>query len=83
MNLYIPVEGIRQAEASFNSSAASITRAFQGNTTANSSGSPSNDTVDLSSAVTGVITAKQDFLANVKVAQVEDNLTQSSFSLLA
>jgi flagellar hook protein FlgE len=83
MNLSIPVEGIRQAENSFSSSAASITRAFQANTSANSSGSPSSDTVDLSSAVTGLISAKQDFLANVHVAQVDDNLTRSSFSLLA
>ena len=82
MNLSIPVEGMQQAENSFNSSASSITKAFQGNNTAPGGGATSGDTVDLSTAVTGLITSKQEFLANVKVAQVEDNLTKSLFSLM-
>jgi flagellar hook protein FlgE len=82
MDLSIPVNGMQQAEGAFNSSATSIMRAFQGSTTTGGSAPTSGDTVDLSTAVTGLVTSKQDFQANVKVAQVEDSLTKSLFSLL-
>ena len=79
MDLSIPVGGIQTASAAFDSAARSIAQAFNGNSTPSSGG---GDSVDLSTAVAGLLASKTAFLANEQVALVEDSLTRTSFSVL-
>ncbi len=77
MDLSIPLGGIQNAEASFNANARSIVQGSLG-----AGGAAAGDSVDLSTAVVGLLSSSLSFQANVKVASVEDNLTQNQFSLL-
>jgi len=76
MDLSIPLGGIQNAEAAFDSNARSIVQDSVG------VASPHGDSVDLSTAVVGLLASSLSFTANVKAASVEDNLTQNQFSLL-
>jgi hypothetical protein len=77
MNLSIPLSGIQTADAAFDSAARSVVQAFAGGTPGQA-----EDSVSLSSAVTGLLTSSLDFTANVKVAIVEDNLDKNALSIL-
>jgi len=72
-----PLAGMNAAEASLNRTAASI--ANFGSNPQNASG---GDTVDLSTDMVNLIQARNDFAANVKAAQTEDQLTQSLLSIV-
>ncbi len=76
MDLSIPLGGIQEADSAFNSAATSISQ--------NSLSQPAGrgDSVDLSTAVVNLLQAKLSFIANVKVAGVEDNLTRNEINLL-
>jgi len=76
MDLSIPLGGIQNAEAAFDSNARSIIQDSVG------VASPHGDSVDLSTAVVGLLSSNLSFMANVKVAGIEDNLTQNEISLL-
>jgi len=77
MDLSIPLGGIRNAEAAFDSNARSI---VQGSL--NAGRSSAGDSVDLSTAVVGLLSSNLAFTANVKAASLEDNLTRNEISLL-
>ena len=68
----IPLAGMNAAEASLNRTAANIAN-FGGSAQGRSGG----DTVDLSADMIALIEARNNFGANVKVAQTEDQMTQS------
>jgi hypothetical protein len=78
MDLSIPLDGIQRAETALNSAAVSISQGSLGIAQPNGRG----DSVDLSTAVVNLLQSKLSFLANTKVASVEDNLTRSEISLL-
>jgi flagellar hook protein FlgE len=69
----IPLAGLNAATTSLNKVAANI---------ANYGGNPTGDSVDLSSDAVALIQAKNDFAANIKVAQTEDQLTKSLLSIV-
>jgi flagellar hook protein FlgE len=68
-----PLAGLNAATTSLNKIAANI---------ANYGGNPTGDSVDLSSDAVGLIQAKNDFAANIKVAHTEDQMTKSLLSIL-
>jgi flagellar hook protein FlgE len=65
-----PLSGMTRAETTVNQIA---TRLAQ----------PATDSVDLSTEMVSLMSAKNDFATNVKVAQTEDQMTQSALSILA
>ena len=77
MNFSIPLAGIQNAGASFDTAASAITRAF------NQTGAAAGDTADLSTQVAALLKSKLDFMASVNVALVENETNKSTFSLLA
>ena len=68
-----PLAGLNTATASLNKVAKNI---------ANYGGSPTGDSADLSGDAVALLQAKNDFVANLKVVQTEDQLTKSAFSIL-
>jgi hypothetical protein len=65
-----PLSGMAQAETSVNQIATRLTQ-------------PANDTVDLSAEMVALMQSRNDFAINLKLAQTEDQITQSAFSILA
>ena len=65
-----PLSGMLSAEATVNQIA---TRVAQ----------PASDTVDLSTEIVAMMAAKDSFAVDAKLAQTEDQMTQSALSLLA
>jgi hypothetical protein len=65
-----PLSGMTQAETSVNQIA---TRLAQ----------PANDTVDLSAEMVALMTARNSFAVDVKLAQAEEQMTQSALSVFA
>lgn len=82
MYLSTPLAGLRSADASFNTSAAAIVQAFNGATVGGSGAAGQSDRVDLSTDVAGLLKSHLDFEANVQVADVENSLNKSTFSVL-
>lgn len=83
MDLSIPLAGMQSAGVAFDSAAQSITRASNGGQpTQLGNAASQGDSADLSTAVAGLLKSKLDFIANEKVALVEDNLTKGSISVL-
>jgi flagellar hook protein FlgE len=72
-----PLAGMNAAEASLNRTASNI--ANFGGTPANA---PGGDTLDLSTDMIGLIEARNNFSANVKAAQTEDQMTQSLLKMI-
>jgi hypothetical protein len=70
----LPLAGISRAEASFDRAASNI---------ASFGSDGGGDTVDLSAAAVALIQARNNVAANVKVAQVEDQMAKSMLSLIA
>ncbi len=77
MDLSIPLGGLQKADQAFDSAASAITQSFNGNQ------GRQGDTAQLSDKVISLLSSKAAFKTNEKVAQVEDNLNQSTFSILA
>ena len=69
----IPLAGLNQAESSVNQIAAKVATV----------GFPQGDSVDLSSEAVSLIQAKNDFAANTKVIQAEDDMTKSLLNIAA
>jgi flagellar hook protein FlgE len=65
-----PLSGMTQAETSVNQIAARLAQ-------------PASDTVDLSSEMVSLIGARNEFATNAKVAETEDQMTESALSILA
>jgi flagellar hook protein FlgE len=65
-----PLSGMTRAETSVNQIA---TRLAQ----------PATDTVDLSTEMTSLMSARNNFATDAKVAETEDQMTQSALSILA
>lgn len=75
--LSIPLQGLSQASALFDSAATKVSRlATQG-----TSDTPA-DTVDLSAAAVQMIEAKNAFQANLNVAHSYDQLQQATLNIL-
>ncbi len=68
-----PLAGLNAATTSLNKVAQNM---------ANYGGSAAGDSVNLSSDAVTLLQAKNDFVANLKVAQTEDQLTKSALSIL-
>jgi hypothetical protein len=83
MDFSIPVAGRQTADAAFDSVANAVTQAFNGGQpTKLGDASNQGDSADLSSAVAALLKSKVDFIANEKLAIVEDSLTKSTLSVL-
>lgn len=65
-----PLSGMTQAETSVNQVATQLAK-------------PSNDSIDLSSEAVSLMTARDSFAIDVKVAQAEDQMSQSALSVIA
>jgi hypothetical protein len=83
MDLSIPAAGMSSASAAFDFAASAITQAFNNTGNSSSSSSATGDSVDLSTAVAGLLKSKLDFMANVNLEIVENHMNQSTFSVLA
>jgi len=69
----IPLSGLNQAESSVNQIASKVATV----------GFPQGDGVDLSSEAVSLIQAKNNFAANTKVIQTEDEMTKNLLNILA
>ena len=65
-----PLSGMTQAETSVNQIAARVAQ-------------PATDTVTLSADMVALMQSRNDFAIDVKLAQTEDQMTQSALSVLA
>lgn len=65
-----PLSGMTQAETSVNQVATQLAK-------------PANDSIDLSSEAVSLMTARDSFAIDVKVAQAEDQMSQSALSVIA
>jgi len=70
-------EGLNRAGSQFDKAASKIASA-----TAGSDADGSVDTVDLSGAMVGLLAAKDNFGANLKVAQTADRMEREAINLL-
>lgn len=66
----IPLSGMLQAESTVNQIATRVAN-------------PASDTVDLSAEMVSLMSARDSFSLGGKLAQVEDQMTQSALSVLA
>jgi len=69
----VPLAGMHQAEAQLNQT---------GSRVAGIGVTPAGDNVDLSAEMIAMMQARNNFAANTKVAQAEDQVTQSLLHLL-
>lgn len=71
-----PIQGLASAEASFNSAAEKISKAFVVN--------PQNpqDQVSLSDAMVALLNSKNDYEANLKSLKTRDEMTQRLLDVL-
>jgi len=84
MDFSTPTAGMQSASAAFDSAANAITQAFSNSASDPlSAGSTMGDSVDLSTAVAALLKSNLDFTANIKMAIVENQMNQSTFSILA
>ncbi len=74
----IALRGLDAAQADLDQAAGSIARA----TVPGSDAAPA-DTVDLSTAIVGLLTARQEFAANIKVLKTADEMERHALDLLA
>lgn len=81
MDLSMPLTGMQNAETAFETAASGITQAFSGYSQPPSGTTPA-DSVDLSTQVVNLLNSKNEFSANVHVAALENDLNQSTFSIL-
>ena len=83
MNLAIPAIGMQAASSDFEKAANGISKAFTGaGSNLLSVRSDTADSADLSTSVVSLLEAKNNFAANVKTAQVENEIIQSTFSII-
>jgi flagellar hook protein FlgE len=73
LDFNIPLAGMNRAESQLNQTAARL---------AGISGSPAGDTVDLSAEMISLIEARNNFAANTKTVQPEDEVTRSLLNVL-
>jgi hypothetical protein len=83
MNFAIPAAGMQSASAAFESAANGLNQAFQNAGNPLTSGSTIGDSVDLSAQMVSLLKSNLDFTANVKVEMVDNQMTQSTFSMIA
>jgi flagellar basal body rod protein FlgC len=65
-----PLSGMVQAETTVNQVASRLAK-------------PTNDTVDLSAEMVALMQARNSFAVDVRLAQAEEQMTQSALSVLA
>ena len=70
----IALGGLRAAESQFNKAASGVA--------ANSSGAGPADTVDLSSTAVALLSAKEDYGANLATVKVADEMSQQAIGLM-
>jgi hypothetical protein len=73
----IALDGLERAQQRFDTSATRLSRASLPQDT------PAVDSVDLSTAVVGLMTAQNDYKVNVKVAQTGDEMQRAVLDILA
>jgi flagellar hook-associated protein FlgK len=75
--LSTPIQGLSNAEASFNRAASNISKSFESN--------PQNpqDQVSLSDAMVSLLNSKNDYEANLKSLKTSDEMTKTVLDILA
>jgi len=83
MNIAIPAVGMQESISAFEQAAKGISRAFTA-AGPNPPGARSNtaDSADLNISAVSLLAAKDSFLANVKTAQVDNEIIQNTFSII-
>ena len=82
MNFSIPAAGMQSASAAFEAAANGINQAFAGGSNPLTNGSTLGDSVSLSTQVASLAKSSLDFQANVKMEIVDNEMSQSTFSMV-
>jgi len=82
MNSSIAAGGIQSASDAFESAANGMNQAFQSATNPLTAGSTLPDSVSLSTQVASLAKSSLDFQANVKMEIVDNEMSQSTFSIV-
>jgi hypothetical protein len=82
MNFSIAAAGMQSASAAFETAANGLNQVFQNGFNPMTAGSTMGDSVSLSSAMAGLMKSNLDFTANVKMEMVDNEMSQSSLSVL-
>jgi hypothetical protein len=83
MSFSIPAAGMQNADAAFESAANGLTQALQNSSNPLTAGSTMGDSFDISTQVASLAKSNLDFAANIKMELVENQMQQSTFSVLA
>ena len=73
---------MQAASAALETAANGLNQVFQNASNPLTSGSTMGDSVDLSTAMLGMLKSNLNFTANVKMAVVENSMARSTFSIL-
>ena len=82
MDFSIPAAGMQSASAAFEAAANGINQAFTGASNPLTKGSTLGDSVSLSTQVASLAKSSLDFQANVKMEIVDNEMSQSTFSMV-
>ena len=78
MDLSIAAAGMQAQSTAFDTAARGIARSF----VPSSGAEPQGDSVDLSASAVALLQAKTGFEANVKTAELEDDMMKSTLSMV-
>jgi hypothetical protein len=82
MNFSIPATGMQSASAAFEAAANGLNQVFQNASNPLTAGSTMSDSIDLSTQMVSLLKSNLDFTANVKMAEVENQMNQNTFSIV-
>jgi hypothetical protein len=83
MDMSIPAAGLQSASAALEAAANGLNQVFQNGFNPLTAGSTMGDSVDLSTQVVSLMKSNLDFEANVKLELIDNQINQSTFSLIA
>ena len=82
MDFSIPLGGMQAESTAFDAAARGIAHSFLPGSNSGTSHSTAADSLDLSASTVALLQAKVGFEANARLATVEDEMEQSTFSTL-
>jgi hypothetical protein len=82
MNFSIAAAGMQNASAAFESAANGLNQAFQSASNPLTAGSTMADSVSLSTTMASLLKSNLDFTANVKMELVDNEMSQSTMSIV-
>lgn len=82
MDFSIPAAGMQNASAAFEAAANGLNQVFQNASNPLTRGSTMGDSVDLSTTMAALLKSNLDFTANVNMELIDNQMTQSTFSLV-